>query len=252
MIELRNLSSGYHNQPVLNKISLRLEPGQLTVLIGPNGCGKSTLLKTAIGLMPKQCGEILLDGVPLENLSGKEVARRVSYLSQSRTVPDITVEKLVLHGRFPYLSYPRRYSAEDHRVVQQVMAQVGLTELAHQSMQQLSGGQRQQAYVAMALAQECDTVLMDEPTTYLDIAHQLRLIHLTGQLTEQGKAVVLVLHDLPLALKAADRVVVMQDGEIRQTGTPEQILQSGVIAQVFGVQLHAAETVAGTNYFCVL
>lgn len=252
MLELRNITSGYHNQPVLNKISLRLEPGQLTVLIGPNGCGKSTLLKTAIGLMPKQCGEILLDGVPLEKLSGKEVARRVSYLSQSWTVPDITVEKLVLHGRFPYLSYPRRYSTEDHRLVRQVMAQVGLTELAHQSMQQLSGGQRQQAYVAMALAQDCDTVLMDEPTTYLDIAHQLRLIQLTRQLTGQGKAVVLVLHDLPLALKAADWVVVMQDGEIRRTGTPEQILQSGVITKVFGVQLHAAETVAGTNYFCVL
>lgn len=252
MLEVRNVSAGYHEASVLHDVNLAFEPGKLTVLIGPNGCGKSTLLRAAAGLMPVQQGEVCLEGRPLREFSSRKVAQKVSYLAQSKNAPDITVRKLVLHGRFPYLSYPRRYSGADHEIVQWAMERMGIAQLAQKSMQQLSGGQRQQAFIAMTLAQDCETVLMDEPTTYLDISHQLHLIRLTQQMAQQGKAVGLVLHDLPLALKAADRVVVLSDGRIRQICTSAELLQSNLISEVFDVRLHSVEAAGEMNYFCTL
>lgn len=252
MIELEGLSVGYLGKPVLENVSLAFPPGKVCVLIGPNGSGKSTLLKAACGLLPKQAGTIRIDGAPLDTLSSRQIAQRVSFLAQSRSVPEITARRMVLHGRFPYLSYPRHYRKEDHLLVHQALERAGAAELADRSVGTLSGGQRQKVYVAMTLAQDCATVLMDEPTTYLDIAHQLRLVELARQLAGEGKAVVLVMHDLPLALHCGDVLAVLSEGRLVQTGTPEEIYQSGIISTVFGVQLHRVETQQGWQYYCLL
>jgi iron complex transport system ATP-binding protein len=250
MVELKNLTLGYADHLVLSQVSLALEPGRVLALIGPNGCGKSTLLKAACGLLTPQAGEVLLDGKPLADYPRKEVAQRISYLSQERTVPDISVRRMVLHGRFPHLSYPRRYGAQDYALVDKALETMDMADYAHRSMSQLSGGQRQRVYLAMTLAQQGQTVLLDEPTTYLDVGHQLEVLRLTHRLASEGKAVVLVLHDLTQALAWADDVAVHSGGQLQQVGTPEAVFQSGVVEQVFGITLRRFQTQRGWRYYC--
>ena len=173
MIELHNVSAGYHGRAVLQGVDLAFAPGQVLALIGPNGSGKSTLLRAALGLVPCLGGEVLYDGVPLRRLSARQVAQKAAFLSQSRAVPNLSAQRMVLHGRFPHLSYPRHYREEDRRIVRQALAAVDAADLAARPVTELSGGQRQKVYLAMAIAQQTPSILMDEPTTFLDIAHQL-------------------------------------------------------------------------------
>lgn len=250
MLELSHVFCQYAGREVLRDVTLSFPPGQVLGLVGPNGSGKSTLLKTALGIQPKSGGTITLDGVPLEQLRPKEIARQVSYLPQFRSVPDITTWRLVLHGRFPHLGYPRRYRQADYDAVTRALEAAGALPLADRFLGTLSGGQRKKVYLAMALAQESGTVLMDEPTTYLDIAHQFQVTDLARQLAEQGKAVVLVLHDLPLAFRTADQVAVLREGELAALGQPEELYDSPVISETFGVSLHRLETASGWQYFC--
>ena len=250
MIELRGVHAGYQKTPVLRGVDLTFRPGEVLVLVGPNGCGKSTLLRAALGLIPCWEGQVLYDGVPLERLTPRQVALQAAFLSQSRTVPSITARRMVLHGRFPHLSYPRRYRSEDHRAVQQALEEAGAAALADRLLPQLSGGQRQMVYLAMAIAQQTPAILMDEPTTFLDIAHQLGVMRLARRLAEKGKAVGMVLHDLPLALSGGDRLAVLSDGALVRTGTPEEIYQSSVLETVFGVRQGRARTADGWQYYC--
>lgn len=252
MIELKHLCAGYPGREVLHGIDLTLQPGKITVLLGPNGCGKSTLLRVACGLLPADSGEILLDGAMLETYSPRQAAQKVAYLPQSRAVPSITARRMVLHGRFPYLTYPRRYRPEDRTAAERALEWVGALEIADRPLTELSGGQRQKVYLAMALAQDTETILMDEPTTYLDVRHQMEVMALARALAQQGKAVVLVLHDLCLAMETADEIVVMQDGCLQKTGTPEEIYTSRVLDRVMGIALHRIETRDGWRYFCGL
>lgn len=249
MIQLRSLRAGYPGRPVLEGIDLDFRPGEVLAILGPNGCGKSTLLRAANGLLSRSGGEVLLDGVPPEKLTAREIAQKVAYLPQSRTVPSITAGRMVLHGRFPYLSYPRRYRREDREMVQRALAWVGASELAPRLVSQLSGGQRQKVYLAMALAQDTATVLMDEPTTYLDVGCQLEVMELARRLAEEGRAVVMVLHDLPLALRCAHRAALLCKGRVCQIGTPEELYGSDLLEQVMGVSLGRAETERGWRYF---
>ena len=205
MIELKHLQAGYPGRPVLEDVCLDFRPGEVFAVLGPNGCGKSTLLRTSNGLLAPTGGDILVDGVPLEKLSSKQVAQKIAYLPQSRSIPSITARRMVLHGRFPYLSYPRRYGQKDHETVRKALERVGASDLASRPLPELSGGQRQKVYLAMALAQDTRTILMDEPTTYLDISCQLEVMALARRLAEEGRAVVMVLHDLCLALRYAQR-----------------------------------------------
>ena len=251
MIELRNLRAGYPGRPVLEGISLDFRPGEVLAVIGPNGCGKSTLLRAANGLLPRAGGDVLLDGVPLERLSARETAQKIAYLPQSRTTPNITAGRMVLHGRFPYLSYPRRYRPEDYRVARQALGLAGAGELEDRLLPELSGGQRQRVYLAMALAQETQTVLMDEPTTFLDVRHQLEVMALARTLAGQGKSVALVLHDLCLALRWAGQAVVMAEGRVLCQGPPEEIFDSGALDRVFGVRVCRVETEDGWQYYCL-
>ena len=249
MIELKDLRAGYPGRPVLEDICLDFRPGQVLAVLGPNGCGKSTLLRAACGLLPKTGGAVLLDGVPLERRSPRETARSVAYLPQSRAVPNITAGRMVLHGRFPYLSYPRRYRREDHEMVRRALEWVGAGELSDRLLPQLSGGQRQKVYLAMALAQNTPTVLMDEPTTYLDVSCQLEVMALARRLAEEGRAVVMVLHDLTLALRYAHRAALLQAGKILRTGTPEELYGSRALEEVMGVSLGRVETAEGWRYY---
>ena len=252
MIEVRRLLSGYPGRVVLEDVTLDFRPGEVLAILGPNGCGKSTLLRTVLGLLPGYGGEILYSGAPIESLSPRQIARQAAYLPQDRPVPNITARRMVLHGRFPYLPYPRRYSGEDHAIVRQAMEAAGAWETAEQSLPALSGGQRQKVYLAMALAQNTETIFMDEPTTFLDIRRRLEVMASARRLAGEGRAVVLVLHDLSLALEWADRLAVLREGRLAFLDSPEEAYASGVLEEVFGVRLGRTETDRGWRYYCDL
>ncbi len=237
MLEVRDIRGGYAGKEVLHSVSLRARAGRITAVLGPNGCGKSTLLKTLCGIVPAASGQVLLDGQDLLALPQRQTAQKVSYLAQSRQIPDITVERLVLHGRFPYLSYPRRYRERDYRAAREAMERMDILDLAETPLGQLSGGQQQKAYLAMALAQDTDVVLLDEPTTYLDVSYQLQFLRQARMLAGAGKHVLMVVHDLSHALETADDVVLMRDGAVEMQGTPEEVYTSGALDQVFGVRV---------------
>lgn len=250
MIRVENLSAGYYGKMIIKDVTLEFIPGEVLVLLGPNGSGKSTLLKSALGLIPSMSGEVLYDDVDVRKLSRKQIAQKAAFLSQSRNTPSIQALRMVLHGRFPYLSYPRQYSEQDKAIAREAMEVTGSSAYAHMNVSELSGGQRQGVYLAMALAQDTETVFMDEPTTYLDISHQLQVMQTARNLAKEGKAVVLVLHDLSLALSGADKVAVFADGRMHCCGTPEKIYESGVLDEVFGVAVHRVETSHGRQYYC--
>lgn len=250
MIRLHNVSAGYGGKAVIHDISLLLEPGKVTAVIGPNGCGKSTLLKTITGILPVTDGNVLFHDIPSPQLSPTETARQVAYLPQNRHVPDISALSMVLHGRFPYLSFPRRYRPEDYEAARRALDWVGLADLEQESMYRLSGGMQQGVFLAMALAQDTETILMDEPMTFLDIAHQLRTLELARQLAAQGKAVVMVLHDLSQALSVADTVAVMERGHLRCVSTPEALFAGTTLTEVFGVEVHRVSIGDSWHYIC--
>jgi len=247
-LEIQNLSAGYAGNPVLTDVSLTLAEAAVTVIVGPNGCGKSTFLKALAGILPAD-GNIRLDGQELLTLDRRELAKKVAFLPQNRTVPEITAKNLVLHGRFPYLSYPRRYREEDHRIAETAMEKMGVADLAQRSLSTLSGGQRQKVYIAMALAQDTPVVLLDEPNTFLDIAHQLQLMDQARALAAEGKTVVLVLHDLSMALDCADSLAVFGGGKCLFQGSPEKVFLSGCLDSAFKVQVQRVQTPDGWKYY---
>lgn len=251
MIELSHVTAGYGDAPVLKNVSLTIRPGEVLALVGPNGSGKSTLLRTILGMVPKSAGEIRLDGREITAYSTRDIAQRISFLTQSRPVPNITAYRMVLHARFPYLTYPRQYRPEDRRITEEALRRMDGWELRNRPMPTLSGGQRQKVYLAMVIAQQTQTVLMDEPTTYLDAAHQFRIMALAKTLAEEGKGVVLVLHDLSMALQTAHRMAVLEEGKLVAVGTPEEIFARGVLNRVFDVKVFQAETSVGIRYFCM-
>ena len=248
MLEIRDLSAGYPGHPVLSGISLTIPEGTVTVIVGPNGCGKSTLLKALTGILPA-AGSVRLDGQELLGLSSRELAKKVAFLPQNRPVPQITAKNLVLHGRFPYLSYPRRYRQEDHAAAEAAMEAMGIAELAQRSLSTLSGGQRQKVYIAMALAQDTPVILLDEPNTFLDISHQLQLMEQAKRLAAAGKTVVLVLHDLCMALDRGDLLAVLSEGRCLFRGSPEETFLSGSLSRAFGVQIRRIQTPDGWKYY---
>ena len=237
MLELINISAGYGKHNVLDGVNASFEKRKLTSVIGVNGCGKSTLLKATLGILPISQGDIKIDGENLLTMSRNEIAKKTAYLSQGKNTPDMTVEQMVLHGRFPYLSYPRRYSTYDREVARKAMEAVGIDELAHKPLYTLSGGMRQNAYIAMALAQDTDYILLDEPTTYLDISHQIELMKLLRKLADNGKGIVTVMHDLPMAFNYSDEILVIENGKSRVQSNPIDICGSAVIKEVFNVQI---------------
>ena len=249
MIQLRDLSAGYGGRDVVCGVTLDFPPGRVLALLGPNGCGKSTLLRAALGLLPRSGGQVLLDGAPLESLSPRRRALMAAYLPQSRPTPNSTAYKMVLHGRFPHLSYPRRCRGEDYEAADRALRWADAADVAPRPMGELSGGQRQKVYLAMALAQQAPTLLMDEPTTFLDVGHQLEVMAAARRLAQEGRAVVMAVHDLPLAMRGADDIALLDGGRLAAWGTAEEVYASGALDRAFGVALRRVATQSGWQYY---
>ena len=247
MLELRGIAAGYGGTPVLREVSFTVPKGSLTALIGPNGCGKTTLLRAAARQLPLLAGEILLDGRPVSSYGRTEFARKAAFMPQVRSVPAITAGALVAHGRFPHLGFSRRLRPEDRAAVQAAMEATGVADWANRDLRALSGGERQRVYLAMALAQDTDLILLDEPTTYLDPGRQLELLDLIASLPGRGKTVVMVLHDLSHALRYSTQLLLLEQGRLVQRGTPEELYAGGQLDRVFGIRSRRAPD--GSYYF---
>ena len=247
-LSIENLTVSYGDKVILNELNLQIPKGKITALIGPNGCGKSTLLKTVARILSPKQGQILLQGESLHKQDTRQVARKLALLPQAPITPEgVTIRELVGYGRAPWGSRWGRLSDEDRAIVQHALEQVGLLELADRPATDLSGGQRQRAWIAMILAQKTDLVLLDEPTTWLDIAHQIELLKLMRELNQQGKTIVVVLHDLNQACRYCDELVVFKQGAVQQQGTPEQVLTQKLVEEVFDLcaEIHP-DPVAGS------
>lgn len=244
-----DLTLGYDERTVVESLTLDVPPGRITAIVGANACGKSTLLRGLARLLRPSSGTVLLDGTDIHRLSSSSVARRLGLLPQSPLAPEaITVADLVSRGRYPHQGWLRRGTAEDDAIVDAAMASAGVLDLAERSVDELSGGQRQRVWIAMALAQQADLLLLDEPTTYLDISHQIDLLDLLVDLNaERGTTVVMVLHELALACRYAHHLVALRDGCVVASGPPGDVVDAALVRDVFGIDaLVLPDPVTGT------
>ncbi|MBJ7288331.1 ABC transporter ATP-binding protein [Williamsia sp.] len=234
----RDLSLGYGAAAIVDGLSVDIPTGAITAIVGPNACGKSTLLRGLARLLKPTAGHVILDGADITSLKTKEVARRLGLLPQSSIAPEgITVADLVARGRFPHQKVMRQYSRDDQRAVAQAMEATGVTSIAGRPVDELSGGQRQRVWVAMVLAQQTPLILLDEPTTFLDIAHQIELLDLFAELNaEQDRTIVAVLHDLNHACRFADHIIAMKSGSIVAQGDPADVITAELVEDVYGLR----------------
>ncbi|MDO5092258.1 MAG: ABC transporter ATP-binding protein [Propionibacteriaceae bacterium] len=233
-----DLTLGYGERTIVDKLDLTVEPGAITSIVGANGCGKSTLLRSLARLLKPKSGQVILDGRSLHEQPTKEIAKVLGLLPQSPIAPEgIVVADLVGRGRHPHQGMMGRWSPRDYEVVAGALAATNTTELASRPVDELSGGQRQRVWIAMALAQETDILLLDEPTTFLDVANQLEVLDLLTDLNARnGTTVVMVLHDLGLAARYSDRLVAMRKGAILSQGKPDEVVTPETVHEVFGIE----------------
>ena len=239
----------YGDKVVVDDLDLQLTDGSFTAIVGPNGCGKSTLLRALGRLLRPTGGTVLLDGRAITSTPTREVAKVLGLLPQTPLAPEgLTVADLVARGRHPHQSWLRQWSSDDEAVVTEALTWTDMADLADAPVDALSGGQRQRAWISMALAQGTDLLLLDEPTTYLDLAHQVDVLELIARLhTERGRTVVVVLHDLNLAARYAQRLVAMKDGVLVASGTPAEVLTEQLLADVFELEARVVpDPVTGT------
>lgn len=248
-IQAKGLTLTYGKKPVFSHLDLLIPSGKITVFIGSNGCGKSTLLRSLARLLKPGEGSILLDGSDIARLPGKEVARRLAILPQGPIAPEgLTVHQLVKQGRYPYQSFLQQWSLEDERMVKKALEVTRMDGLSARAVDSLSGGQRQRAWIAMTLAQNTPTILLDEPTTYLDMTHQIEILDLLFELNEtESRTIVMVLHDINLACRYAHHIVAVKEGRIYAQGAPEEIVGEELIRDVFGMDCQVtADPIFGT------
>ncbi|MGP6173851.1 ABC transporter ATP-binding protein [Corynebacterium sp. A21] len=247
-LQARGLRIGYGGDPVIPDLDFRVPEGCFTAIIGPNGCGKSTLVKSLTRVLRTAPGMVLLDDRELGDYRPRQLARQLALLPQHPVVPEgVTVRGLVNRGRYPYHGPLRQWSAEDPKAITEALADTGLSALAESTVADLSGGQRQRAWLAMVLAQQTRYVLLDEPTSFLDIAHQIEVLRLCRKITATGRTVVAVLHDLNQAARYADELVVMQQGKIVAQGKPAEVLTADLVREVFNLEaMIAADPWSGT------
>ncbi|MCQ4118465.1 ABC transporter ATP-binding protein [Rhodococcus tibetensis] len=237
-LSAEDLSLGYGDRIIVENLNLEVKTGVITTVIGPNGCGKSTLLRALGRLLKPRSGSVVLDGKAIGSLRTKDVARTLGMLPQAPIAPEgLTVADLVARGRHPHQSWIRQWSSDDEGEVAEALALTGVSELADRPVDQLSGGQRQRAWISMALAQGTDILLLDEPTTYLDLAHSIEVLDLVDRMHEEmGRTVVMVLHDLNLAIRYSDQLIVMRDGKVVSAGAPKDIISAELLLDVFGLE----------------
>lgn len=248
MLQVRNLKVSYGASIIVDGIDLDVPQGGVTTIIGPNGCGKSTLLRATAGLIACDSGTVTLNGVDTAKLKRREIARQLAVLPQTPVAPEgLTVRDLVSRGRHPHQSWLRQASAEDARAVDAVMELTNIAEFADRPLERLSGGQRQRAWIAMVLAQDTPLVFLDEPTTYLDLSHSVEVLSLVRRLADQeGRTVLMVLHDLNLAARYSDQLIVMQRGEVRAVGAPAEVVTESLLSRVFDLPaVVASDPVSG-------
>ncbi|WP_405904332.1 ABC transporter ATP-binding protein [Streptomyces sp. NBC_00656] len=233
----RGITVGYGGRTVIDELDVAIPPGVITTIIGPNGCGKSTLLRTLTRLLKPVKGAVVLDGEDIAGLRTRDVAKKLGLLPQAPVAPEgLTVADLVARGRHPHQSWLRQWSSDDADVVASALAMTGVSELADRPVDSLSGGQRQRVWISMTLAQGTDLLLLDEPTTYLDLAHAIDVLDLVDDLHESGCTVVMVLHDLNLATRYSDNLIVMREGAILAQGHPRDVITAGLLEEAFGLR----------------
>lgn len=249
MLRFDNVSVSYRHENILNNISLDVPTGSITTIIGPNGCGKTTLISAITEGSDITEGHIYIDGCDIKGMSSKERARHIAVLPQIRhIIPVLPVKTLVEHGRFPHLGFARKKTAQDKKIVADAMHFTGIDEYASLYADTLSGGIRQRVFFAMILAQDCDTIVLDEPTTYLDIEGQRRFYDMILKLRSQGKTILLILHDISKALSISDKIVVMNHSEIVYDGGCHECIDSHVIEDVFHATCRRLEDAQGVYY----
>ncbi len=237
LLKTNHIIAGYDKKIIIDQIDITIPSNQISVIIGANACGKSTLLKTIARLIQPTSGDIILDGKKLTDIPPKQLAKVLGLLPQSPVVPEgITVADLVGRGRFPYQSFFKGLGKKDYEAVEDALELMGITSLANRSVDELSGGQRQRVWIAMALAQQTDILLLDEPTTYLDITYQIEILDLLTDLNrKRGTTIVMVLHDINLSARYADHIFALQKGKLIAEGTPGDIITEALIKQVFNL-----------------
>ena len=237
-LRTEKVTLSYGEAAVIENLTVEVPEGRITSVVGPNGCGKSTLLRSLARLMKPRGGAIYLDGDAIANLPTREVARRLGILPQSPVAPEgLTVRELAVQGRYPHQSWLRQWSKEDERAVEKALETTGVAELADRPLDTLSGGQRQRAWISMALAQETETLLLDEPTTFLDMAHQLEVLQLLERLNrEEGRTILMVLHDLNNASRYSHHVIAISGGKVHDAGSPGEVVTPELLREVFHVE----------------
>jgi iron complex transport system ATP-binding protein len=243
LLRAASLTLAYDARAVVDDLNLVVPRGRITAVVGANGCGKSTLLRALGRLMRPRKGCVLLDGRAIAEVPTKEVAKRLAILPQSPVAPDgLTVEDLVARGRYPHQTLFRQWSADDEGAVEAALAATQMTELRGRPLDELSGGQRQRAWIAMTLAQQTEILLLDEPTTFLDLAHQIEVLDLlAGLVADHGRTVVMVLHDINQACRYTDHLVAMRDGRVHAAGPPADVVDAALVEQVFGLAARVIE-----------
>ncbi|WP_053706170.1 ABC transporter ATP-binding protein [Streptomyces sp. WM6373] len=242
----RGVTVGYGGRVVIDDLDVAIPPRVITTIIGSNGCGKSTLLRTLSRLLKPTRGSVVLDGDDIARLRTRDVARKLGLLPQAPVAPEgLTVADLVARGRHPHQSWLRQWSSDDAAVVERALAMTGVSDLADRPVDALSGGQRQRVWISMTLAQGTDLLLLDEPTTYLDLAHAIDVLDLVDDLHESGCTVVLVLHDLNLATRYSDNLVVMKAGSILAQGHPREVITAELLHEAFGLRAKVIDDPVG-------
>lgn len=235
VLQTKDLTLSYGERTIIDELNIDIPQGEISVFIGGNGCGKSTLLRSIARLLKPKQGSVLLDGEAISRLSTKEVARKMAILPQSPTAPEgLTVLQLVKQGRYPHQTWLKQWSQKDEEIVQDALKATKMEELKHRKVDELSGGQRQRAWIALTLAQDTDIILLDEPTTYLDMTHQIEILDLLFELNEkEQRTIVMVLHDLNLACRYAHNIVAIRDKQIYAQGKPEEVISCELVKNVF-------------------
>ncbi|MGV9653707.1 ABC transporter ATP-binding protein [Streptomyces sp. NPDC003554] len=252
-LQAQNAQLAYDTRVIAEDLSLSIPDGKVSVLIGPNGCGKSTALRALARLLPPRTGQVVLDGKSIQKTPTREVARLLAILPQVLTAPEgITIEDLVCFGRHPHRSSLKVPSEADREAVEWAMEVTGVAEMRHAHVDQLSGGQRQRVWIALCLAQETDIILLDEPTTYLDVAYQLEVLDLLADLNrDHGTTIAMVLHDFNMAAEYADHIFVMHAGALVAEGTPFEVLTPELIHHVFGVESRVVDHPVSGKPLCI-
>ncbi|UCA50907.1 ABC transporter ATP-binding protein [Streptomyces sp. WA6-1-16] len=242
----RDITVGYGDRTVIDQLDVAIPSGVITTIIGPNGCGKSTLLRTLTRLLKPTGGTVVLDGEDIGTLRTKDVAKKLGLLPQAPVAPEgLTVADLVARGRHPHQSWLRQWSSDDADVVRRALVMTGVADLADRTVDSLSGGQRQRVWISMTLAQGTDLLLLDEPTTYLDLAHAIDVLDLVDDLHESGCTVVMVLHDLNLAARYSDNLVVMRGGAVLAQGHPRDVITAELLHEAFGLRAKVIDDPVG-------